>query len=249
MKNIVNAALLALGGLMALAAADLKTGEAVLDNYVVATGGAAAYAKLHNMIMKGSMSMPAMGIKGGVTMYSSEPNKASLTTELAGVGKLTEGTDGTNAWTFSAMQGPQLKKGDELADSLREATFHKENEWRSVYKSAELSGVEDVDGKPAYKVLLTPKTGAAETQYYDQASGYLVRHQSVRKTAFGAIPVDVTIGGYKKECGLVLLPHTMVQTVAGQKIELQVDTIDCNADLPGEAFQPPAEVKALIDKQ
>ncbi|HEY3838633.1 MAG TPA: hypothetical protein VGL72_18770 [Bryobacteraceae bacterium] len=248
MKSLVTAAFLMLGGIAATAA-DLKTGDAVLDNYVEATGGAAAYGKLHSMIMKGSMSMPAMGIKGAVTMYSAEPNKASLTTELAGVGKLTEGTDGTNAWTYSAMQGPQLKKGEELADSLREALFHKENEWRTVYKSAELSGVEDVDGKPAYKVQLTPKEGAVETQYYDQASGYLVRHQSVRKTAFGSIPVDVAIGGYKKECGGVLLPHSMVQSVAGQKIELQVDTVECNSELPGDAFTPPAEVKALIDKQ
>ena len=249
MKRFLSAVVVMMGGIAAVTAADLKTGEAVLDNYVEATGGAAAYGKLHNMIMKGSMSMPAMGIKGAITMYSAEPNKASLSTELAGVGKLTEGTDGTNAWTYSAMQGPQLKKGEELADSLREAIFHKENEWRNVYKSADLSGVEDVDGKPAYKVQLTPKTGAVETQYYDQASGYLVRHQSVRKTAFGAIPVDVAISGYKKECGGVLLPHTMVQSVAGQKIDLQIDTVECNAELPGDAFTPPAEVKALIEKQ
>ena len=39
-----------------------------------------------------------------------------------------------------------------------------------------------------------------------------------------------------------------VQTVAGQKIELQIDTIECNADLPADAFQPPPEVKALISK-
>jgi hypothetical protein len=41
----------------------------------------------------------------------------------------------------------------------------------------------------------------------------------------------------------------MVQSVAGQKIELQVDTVECNSELPGDAFTPPAEVKALIDKQ
>jgi zinc protease len=248
MKNIVCAAVIALGVTVIAPAEDLKTGEAVLDKYVESTGGAAAYAKLHNMVMKGSMGMPAMGLKGAVTMYSGEPNKASLTTDLAGVGKVTEGTDGTNAWTFSAMQGPQLKKGEDLAESLREAFFHKENDWRSVYKSADLSGVEDVDGKPAYKVILTPKSGRPETQYYDQSSGYMVRHQSVRKTAFGEIPVDVSIGNYRKECGVVL-PHSMVQSVAGQKIELQIDSIECNADLPADAFAPPAEVKALINKQ
>ena len=249
MRNIIFAHMIALAAVIACPAADLKTGDAVLDNYVEVTGGAASYAKIHNMVMKGSMGMPAMGLKGALTIYAAEPNKVSLVTDLAGVGKITEGSDGTNAWSHSAMQGPQLKKGEELADSLREALFHKETEWRTVYKSAELTGVEDLDGKAVYKVILTPKTGAPETQYYEKATGLMIRHQSVRKTAFGAIPVDVTVGGYRKECGSVTLPHSMMQSVAGQKIEMNVDSVECNNELPADAFQPPAEVKALINKQ
>lgn len=249
MKNIVCVAMVLLGVTAGAPAADLKTGEAVLDNFVEATGGTAGYAKVHNMTMKGSMAMPAMGLKGSLTLYSAEPNKVSMIGDLAGVGKITEGSDGTNAWAFSALQGPQLKKDDELADYLREAVFHKETEWRSIYKSAELNGVADVDGKPAYKVILTPKKGAPETQYYDKASGFMVRHQSIRKTAFGEIPVDVSVGGYRKECGAVMLPHTMTESVAGQKIEMQMDSVECNSELPPDVFVPPAEVKALLNKQ
>jgi hypothetical protein len=239
---------LALSGVLA-SAADLKTGEAVLDRFVEATGGADAYGKVHNMHMQGFMAMPAMGIKGAMTIYSAEPNKISLSTEIAGVGKITEGGDGTNAWSFSAMQGPQLKKGDELADALRESWFHKETDWRSIYKSAELAGVEDVAGKPAYKLVLTPKSGPAETQYYDKESGLMIRHQSVRKTPFGEIPVDVAVSGYRTECGTLKLPHSVVQSVAGQKIEMNIDSIECNVEIPAGAFQPPPEVKALIDKK
>lgn len=248
MTRMICVATFTLLGGAAVTAADLKTGDAVLDNYVEATGGAAAWNKIHNMTMKGSLSMAAMGIKGALTISAAEPNKVSFSTDVTGVGKIVEGSDGTNAWTFSAMQGPQLKKGEELADSLREAFFHKETEWRSLFKSAELSGTEDLEGKTAYKVVMTPKAGAAQTEYFDQASGMLVRHQSVRKTAFGDIPVDVSISGYRKECG-VSMPHSMVQTAAGQKIEIQIDSVACNGDLPADTFLPPPEVKALIDKQ
>lgn len=248
MSKLACAVLAAVSAFSLSLAADLKTGDAVLDRYVELSGGAAAYAKIHSMAMKGSMSMAAMGLKGAITIYAAEPNKSSMSTNIAGVGKITEGTDGTNAWSFSAIQGPQLKKGEELDDSLREAFFHKENEWRAMYSSAVLDGVEDVDGKPAYKVTLTPKAGKTQTQYYDQSTGLLVRHQSVRKTSMGDIPVDISIGSYRKECG-VELPHSLVQTVAGQKIELQIDSIECNPELPADAFQPPAEVKALIDNR
>ena len=40
----------------------------------------------------------------------------------------------------------------------------------------------------------------------------------------------------------------MTQTVAGQKIDLDLDSIQCNVDLPADAFAPPAEVKALMAK-
>jgi hypothetical protein len=243
MKTILCAVLF----LFTLDAADLKTGDAVLDHFVAVTGGVGAYNKMHNMVMKGTMSMPAMGVKGAVTIYAAEPNKVSMVTDIAGVGKIIEGSDGTNGWTYSAMQGPQVKKGEELNESLREAFFHKETEWRSVYASAELAGTEDFDGKPAYKIVMTPKSGKPETNYYDKESGLMVHHKSVRATPFGEIPVDVTIGGYRKDCG-VLLPHVVTQSVAGQKIDLELDSIECNTEIPASAFAPPAEVKALMAK-
>ncbi len=248
MKNIARVATVILCAGLTAIAADLKTGDAVLDRYVEVTGGAPAYARLHHMIMKGSMSMAAMGIKGALTIYAAEPNKVSMSSEIGGVGKIVEGSDGTIAWTYSAMQGPQLKKGEELDDSLREALFHKETDWRTIFASADLAGVEDVDGKPAYKIVMTPKNGRPETNYYDQQSGLMVRHKSIRKTAFGDIPVDASFGGYRKDCG-VTLPHSVTQTVAGQKIEMVIDSVDCTTELPADAFQPPAEVKALLSKQ
>ena len=62
MNNFVCAALIAVCATCPAIPADLKTGEAVLDNFVESSGGAVAYAKIHNMVMKGSMSMAAMGI-------------------------------------------------------------------------------------------------------------------------------------------------------------------------------------------
>ena len=246
MKKIVSAAVILMSVCACAGAADLTSGEAVLDNFVAVTGGAAAYGKVHNLTMKGSLSMPAMGLKGTMTVYAAEPNKVSMVSELGGIGRVVEGSDGSNAWSFSAMQGPQLKKGDELADTLRAGLFHKETDWRTAFKSAELAGTEDVDGKPAYKVVLTPKTtGAPQTHYYDKESGLLVREQATRKTAFGEIPVDVSISGYRKECG-INYPHSMLQTFAGQKLEMTIDTIDCNASIPTDAFDPPADVKALM---
>jgi len=56
------AAFLAAG---ALAAADeLPKTETILDKYIEATGGKAAYAKIHSEISTGTMEFAAMGLKG-----------------------------------------------------------------------------------------------------------------------------------------------------------------------------------------
>lgn len=229
-----------------LAADDLPTGEAVLAHYVEATGGRAAYAKVHGHIEKGTMGMPAQNIKGAMTMYESEPGKQVVVIDFPGIGKAEEGTDGTIAWSTSAMQGARLKQGDEKSAALRSAMGEsKFLDWKKSYKSVVNAGVEEVDGKPCYRVVMTPLTGKPETEFYEKESGLLVRQTAIAATPMGEIAVDARVSDYRKE-GPLLMPHKLRQTLAGQTIEITIDTVELNPDFPKDRFDPPAEVKALI---
>jgi zinc protease len=229
-----------------LAADTLPTGEAVLAHYVEATGGRAAYEKIHGHIEKGSMAMPAQNIKGAMTMYESEPGKQVVVIDFPGIGKAEEGTDGKIAWSASAMQGARLKEGEEKAAALRSAMSEtKFLDWKKAYKSVEMAGVEDVDGKACYRVVMTPLTGKPETEYYEKDSGLLVRQTATAATPMGDIAVDARVSDYRKEGG-VLMPHKLRQTLAGQTIEITIDSVEVNPEFPKDRFEPPAEVKALI---
>ena len=59
------AALLLLGSNVASRAEDLPKGEDVLKQYVEATGGKAAYEKVKNRVMKGTLEIPGAGIACG----------------------------------------------------------------------------------------------------------------------------------------------------------------------------------------
>ena len=225
---------------------DLPKGEAVLAHYVEVTGGKAAYAQIHGSISKGSMTLAAQNLKGTMTVYESEPSKQVTLVEFPGVGKMEEGTDGSIAWSNSALEGARLKNGDEKALALRSARSEaKFIDWKKLYKNVETTGTEDVDGKPCYKVILTPLVGKPETEYYDKASGLLVKESAVITMPMGEVPVTMVVGGYRKEGG-ILMPHSLQQTVAGQKIEISVDSVQLNPEFPPNRFEPPAEVKALI---
>ena len=54
--------------------------------------------------------------------------------------------------------------GEEKARSSARQTFYKELRWKELYAKVECVGIEDVEGKPAYKVVLTPKSGKPSTR-------------------------------------------------------------------------------------
>ena len=66
---------------------------------------------------------------------------------------------------LSPLIGDRLLDGDEKDEFIKEAEiFNDEIRWKEVYDKAECTGIEDVDGKPAYKLVLTPKSGKPTTK-------------------------------------------------------------------------------------
>jgi hypothetical protein len=241
------ALLLSAAGTVA-AADDLPKAETILDKYVEVTGGKAAYAKVHNEISTGTMTLGAMGITGKVTAYQAEPNKQVVEVEIEGIGKVREGTDGEVAWGLNPMQGPRIKEGEERDKSIEAARISAEAQWRDLYKSAETAGVETVDGKDCYKVVLTPKTGSPVTKWFDKESNLLVKSSTTLKTAMGDIQSESTMSDYRKE-GDILLPHKTVSHAMGQEITITIDTVKYNAEIPKDKFDLPAEIQALVKKK
>jgi outer membrane lipoprotein-sorting protein len=231
-----------------LAADDLPKAETILDKYIEVTGGKAAYEKNHSEITTGTMEFTAMGLKGKVTAWRAEPDKAYTQIELEGIGKMTDGSDGKVAWASNAMQGPRIKEGAEKAQALLEARFNSELKWREVFKTAETKGMEQVDGKDCYKVVLTPAEGPAMTQYYDKESGLLAKFVLTTAGPMGEIQVESVPSDYRKEDG-ILMPHKMKQSVAGQEFTMTIDSVTHNPDIPKDRFDLPDEIKALVNKK
>lgn len=227
------------------AADDLPKGETILDKYIEVTGGKAAHAKVKSDVSSGEMTLGAMGLKGKVMSYSQSPDKRVVEITLEGIGKISEGSNGEIAWSHSAMQGPRLKEGDEKAEALLQGKHNADSQWRDLYTSAETKGVESVDGKECYKVVVTPKSGKPQTRWYDKQSGLLLKMVMTSRSPMGEIEVESFLSDYRKE-GELLLPHKISNKMAGQEIAMTIDKVEQNVEIPKDRFEPPAEVKALI---
>ena len=240
-----SALLLSLAAAFVLSAADpLPTGEAILEKYIAVTGGKAAYEKTRTQISSAVMEFVGKGVKANMTMYHAEPNKSYMVTEIQGIGKMEEGTDGSIVWERSALKGPRIKTGEERAVSLRGADIQHDVKWRQYFTKVECTGIEPIDGRVCYRVVLTPKDGQPETRYYDKESSLLVRTSMIMKTEMGEIPAEASVSDYRKVDG-VLTPFLLKQKVLGQDFTVTLQSVKNNVDIPADRFALPEDVRAL----
>jgi hypothetical protein len=228
-------------------AADLPSGESLLQRYIDKSGGAEAYAKAQNMSMSGTVEMAGRNISGTVTIFE-EGEKSYTAMDFPGIGKVEEGYDGETAWEDSALEGPRILEGDEKAAAKRAATLALITSWRKVYKEAHTAGEADVEGKPAWKVEMTPREGKPETFFFDKESGLLVRISAVIATAMGDIATEATMSDFRSVDG-ILTPFAITEKAMSQNILMRFNKIAYNAEIPKDRFALPASVKAKQDRK
>ncbi len=226
----------------------LPKAETVLAQYVEATGGKALYEKFKTRTTTATVEIPAANISGKLQIFQAAPNKISVVTELGPAGKSVQGTDGTSVWEISPLTGDRLLDGAEKEDFLRKATFNEEIYKMELYKKVECVGIEDVEGKPAYKIVLTAKTGKTETEFYDKASHLLVKESTTTKGPMGEFEVESFPTDYKKVDG-ILFAFKATQKMLGQEIVIKLTEIKHDAEIPPDTFRRPASLDGTEKKK
>jgi hypothetical protein len=224
----------------------LPSGAAVLDKYVDAIGGAAAFQSLKSRVVTATMEIPSVGVTLGVTVYAAAPDRNYTVAESEATGKVETGSSDGVAWEISPQRGAILKTGSERDDALRDAQFDRMAHWKESTKSAECLSVAMIDGKPAYKVLVTPKSGSAQTYYFDRGTGLIAQVDSVAESTAGRLTIIARPSDYRKVDGILMAFSNRVTIVEiGQDRVLTVKTVAHNAPIPADTFSLPAEIKAL----
>lgn len=221
--------------------------EKILERYVEAIGGRAAFDAMNNAVTKATLNIPAVGISLDLTVYSARPNKFRSTAESPAIGAVERGTDGTVFWEKSTMQGARVLEGEELAEALSEASFENLVYWRTNYDSVAVAGTDTVEGSLCDKVVMKAKGGKPRTLYFDQKSGLVVKTQTVASTQMGKIPIDAFISDYRK-VGEVTQAYKTVMNIMGQDRVITTTSIEYNAAIPDSVFAIPADIQALMEK-
>ncbi len=226
----------------------LPSGEEIIKRTIDAQGGREAMEKVTSRVSRGKFEVPAQKLQGTVQAFEQAPDKQYKIIEIPGMGRIESGTNGDVHWEFSQMTGARILEGDEKAINERQSRFNAILHWKEYYKGAETVGVEDVKGSPAYKVKLTPKTGDPEYVFYDKETYLPVKMEMVFKSQMGEIPIEVFMNNYRDIDG-VKIAHEISQSMVGMQQTITIQKIENNPKIPGEKFELPKPVQALVDRQ
>ncbi len=230
----------------------VPTAAQVLERYVEVTGGKEAYAKVKSVSMLGTMEIKGQNVRGEMKMYRVDGGKYYTVVDLPGIGKQEDGSNGNVVWDKTVL-GPRLKTGVEkflaicasgaMAEYGRGAL-----ETDSCYQKSEMLGEELMGGKKVYKLRMTPKEGKAEEQFYDKATGLLVRTNMIMPSPMGEVPIAAIVDEYRTVDG-IKTPVKMTNEMGPVAMVMTFTMVKFNEKLPEVLFALPPEIQALVDAE
>lgn len=193
-----------------VAEADM-TAEKVLENYLTAIGGADKVAAIQTA--KISMDANVMGTALTIAfVYDSQNGRYGQKLSIAG--NVMQKTTIANGKGSMSVQGNAMEMTPaQLAEAQLNSYLFPEAVYKTNGYTATLDGLKDVDGKPAYKVVIATASGAKLINYYAQDSGLKIKYEN---PASG----DTFYGDYQPMNG-VLLP--MSWTIKSPQIPVPLE--------------------------
>ncbi|NOX17550.1 MAG: insulinase family protein, partial [Chlorobi bacterium] len=174
------------------------TAQTVFDNYIKAIGGKDKLLTVNDRetVMKGNIQ----GMELTVTVSQKKGNKFHFVLD-AGVFKQTQVFDGEKGKSSANGKGKAMTE-DEVKDMKVDSELFDELYFDKHDVKAELTGMEKVNGKEAYKVLLTYPSGKKKTRYYDVDSGLFVKEVSAVTSPQGSFTQTTEFKDYKDVDGI-----------------------------------------------
>ena len=217
-----------------VATADAKV---IITDYLKAIGGVEELKKVNSISISLGMSMQGMTLD--VEQKKMLPNMELTTVKMQG--------NVVNKSLFDGSTGYQEQMGqkkpmtdDEIKDKKNQTTLFDQIDYLLPSYKLLVQGTEKVDGKDAYKVLVTTPSGKTQTEYYDAQSKLLVKLEKEEMANNMTINNTVEFQDYKKN-GNILLPYKQKVTVSAggqeQTFEMTVNDVKLNEGVTAADFK------------
>jgi predicted Zn-dependent peptidase len=208
------------------------TAETIIQKYIDVIGGKEKLSQIKDktQILKGA----TQGMEMTLTITQKVPDKLFQELDFS-VGKQSTVFDGEKA-KIEGMGQLQYLEGEQLEELKYQAKLNPFLDYEKNNVKLELKGIETINDKESYKMLLTLSNGKKYTHYFDVETGYKIREISELSTPQGSFTQTLDLEDYKEVDG-IRFPFKLVQKVGPQTIELVVESIKINSNLNDTMFK------------
>lgn len=210
------------------------TAQKVLEDYINAIGGKKKISGVKSVksVMTGDTAMGQMSM----TTVTVEPDKFAMMIGASGMTIQQIVVDGDKG-KMSGMGGNKDLGKEEIEKYKDQAIPFMEGRYAEFGYKAELKGVENLDGKKAYKIVVTDPQGQAKTEYYDMNNGLKIRTIQTVTEGEQTVTSVYDYADYKEADG-ILFPHTTTATgMMPTPITLKVKSIQVNGEIEEAIFK------------
>jgi outer membrane lipoprotein-sorting protein len=148
---------------------------------------------------------------------------------------------------FNGETGYQMQMGNKQDLSEDELMEYKETKGivpQLYYKQngfrLEVTGIDKVGDKDAYKIKVTSPSGKTTTEYYDVSTGYLLREEKTINAGGQELQQTIDNNNYSKE-GSIIIPHSVsisVQAPQGsQDFTIEIKEVKFNEGVTADDFK------------
>jgi outer membrane lipoprotein-sorting protein len=225
------------------AAADAPTVDSILAKHVAAMGGKEALGKIHSRSVEFKMESETMGNSEG-EVFAQAPDRLRSHIDMGQTGVIDEGFDGTTAWVKNPWQGLRVKTGDELAKVKRDAQFHRESSYKSLYPDLAYKTTEKMGDEEAWLLESKPTATSTERFWFSTKTALLLRQESQYQGPNGAVHINAFPQDYKTVEGLKFPDSMKLQLSTGDQefgFTLKFLAVKLNPEIDAAKFAKPAQ--------
>jgi hypothetical protein len=205
------------------------TAEKVLENYISAIGGEDAASAIKSA--KVSMAADIGGNSLVIDMVFDDQNMryGQKTSVMGNVMQSTTMMDGKG---FVSAQDQTMEMSDEqYEEGKMSSLFLPELYYVDLGYTLTLDGVKDVDGTPAYKVIIANPSGAKMANYYAVESGLKIKNENEKAG-------DTYYKDYQEKNGVLIPMGWMIKSPAlPVPIDAKITSLELNPSLTEADFK------------
>src|SRR5688572_1348867 len=210
------------------------TAAELVNKYVEAIGGAVKLNAVKSMDQTYSMDLQGMAITARVVQ---DNGKFYMAMTAPGMALMKQIYDGAKGVSEQMGAGRSEVTGKELETLKEQSALFPERSYHTAAYMMELKGIEDVNGKPAYKLSVTKPSGAKSIEYYDKMTFLKVKEVQSMEAQGQIMNTTYEYSDYKLVDG-IMVPHTL--TISGpmpMPMIMKAQTVKINSTVDPALFK------------